>query len=105
VNKEAEMTFLFLLVIGVTSVSSYLGAVKWLGLSTGSLSTALGNMLDCIGTMLIFVVLNLALGAAVILGVRLVGGRFVSLYLLDDQAWLALSALQGLTWSLWRQRG
>ena len=99
------MTLLIVGIIGVTSVSSYLVASKWLGLSTRNLSTALGNMLDCIGTILIFVVFNLAAGAAVILSVRLVTGKFVSLYFLDDQAWLVLSALQGLTWALWRQKG
>ncbi len=62
-------------------------------------------MLDCIGTILIFTVLNLAIGAAAILGARFLIGRFVSLYFLNDDTWVVLSALQGLTWALWRQAG
>jgi hypothetical protein len=50
-----------------------------------------------------FAIVNLALGAAMILGVRAVTGRFVSLYLLDDVVWIAVSLLQGIAWSLWRE--
>jgi hypothetical protein len=89
--------------MSLTSISFYLLGTRWLGLSTRQLRTATRVMLDCIGTMVIISALNLLVGAAVILGIRLVTGHFVSMYILEDETWWALSGLQGLTWSLWRQ--
>jgi hypothetical protein len=91
-------------VTGLTSVCAWFVASRWLRLPTGDLIAAVRRMLDCVGTMIIFTVGNLAVGAALILGLRVLGGRFVSLYVLGDDVWFVLSALQGLTWSLWRQK-
>jgi hypothetical protein len=96
-------TLLIVGVMSLTSISFYLVGSRRLGLSTGDLRGALRKMLDCVGTIAIFSVFNLLVGGAVILGVRFVSGHFVSLYLLEDEVWWALSGLQGLTWSLWRQ--
>ena len=52
--------------------------------------------------MAVFAVINLALAAALILGVRTFTPWFASLYLLDDVMWLIVSLLQGIAWSLWR---
>ena len=90
-------------VVGLTSVGSYLVAVRWMGLSTRRLGAAVRAALHCVGMMTIFCALNLGVGAALIVGTRLLTGRFVSLYLLEDGTWWALSALQGLTWSIWRR--
>jgi hypothetical protein len=90
-------------VVGVTSVGSYLIAVRWGGLSARRLGMAARAVCHCLGVMAIFCVVNLLLGATLIIAVRLITGRFVSLYLLEDVTWWALSALQGLTWSMWRQ--
>jgi hypothetical protein len=105
VNTGTEMTLWIVGVVGATSLTSYVVGSRSLGLPTTDLSAALKKMLDCIGTILIFTVLNLAVGAAAILGARFLIGRFVSLYVLNDDAWVVLSALQGLTWALWRHAG
>ena len=104
-NTPTEMTLLIVGVVGATSLTSYVVGSRSLGLSTTDLSAALKKMLDCIGTILIFTVLNLVIGAAAIFSVRFLVGRFVSLYFLNDDTWVVLSALQGLTWALWRQTG
>ena len=104
-NTPTEMTLLIVGVVGATSQTSYVVGSRSLGLPTTDLSAALKKMLDGIGTILIFTVLNLAIGAAAILGARFLIGRFVSLYFLNDETWVVLSALQGLTWALWRQAG
>jgi hypothetical protein len=105
VNTGTEMTLWIVGVVGATSLISYVVGSRSLGLPTTDLGAALRKMLDCIGTILIFTVLNLATGAAAILGARFLIGRFVSLYFLNDDTWVVLSALQGLTWALWRQAG
>jgi hypothetical protein len=90
-------------VVGLTSVGFYLLGARVLGLSARQLPGAVRVMLECVGTIVVFSVVNLVVGAALILGLRLLSGRFVSLYLLEDETWWILSALQGLTWSMWRQ--
>jgi hypothetical protein len=99
-----DVALLVVGVTGLTSVCACFVASRWLRFPTGDLIAALRSMLDCIGTMIIFTVVNLAVGAALIFGMRVLGGRFVSLYVLGDDVWFVLSALQGLTWSLWRQK-
>jgi len=93
------------IVVGVTSVAAYFIGVKWVGLSTSGLGAALGRLLECIGTGMVFTATNLAVAGGGILGIRIITGHFTSLYILDDVVWLVLSALQGFAWGLWRQRG
>lgn len=90
-------------ILALTSVSAYWVSVRWAGLSRRRLLAAVWGMFECIGTMLFFVVANLTVAGGVILGARVLLGRFMSLYLLDDVDWFVLSGLQGLTWWLWRQ--
>jgi hypothetical protein len=99
------MELLLVGVVGLTSLAAYGLAVKGLGLSTVGLRSAVGRMLECVGITLIFAIVNFGVAAAVIFGVRTLSSGFISLYWLDDVAWWALSVLQGLTWSLWREIG
>lgn len=92
-------------VVGLTSASAYLIAARWLRWSSAGLWTATRRLLECLGTALVFTVVNLSVAAAVILTSRVLAGHFMSLYLLDDVVWLVFSALQGLVWCLWRQTG
>ena len=97
------ITVLILGVVGLTSVGFYLLGGHVLGLSPRQLRGAVRVMLECVGTIVVFSIVNLVVGAALIVGIRLVSGHFVSMYLLEDETWWILSGLQGLTWSLWRQ--
>jgi hypothetical protein len=97
------MTQLGLLaVLGLTSAVAYLVGARALGLSRAGLRVSAVRTLESIGTALIFVAVNLGVGLAATLTVRLVTGRFVSVYGLDDEVWLLLSLLQGLAFHWWR---
>jgi hypothetical protein len=92
-------------ILGVTAFTS-LGAFLiggWLfGWPAGVLRTAVARMLECVGATLVFALLNFVVAIALIFGARVLGGRFVSSYYLDDVSWFALASLQGLTWCFWR---
>ncbi len=92
-----------LIAVAITSLGGYFVAVRWQRRSPASLRLALGRLLECVGAVAVFAAINLAVGAAVILGVRIFTGWFVSLYLLDDVVWIIVSLLQGIAWSLWRE--
>ena len=97
-------TSVFMLaMVGLTSIGGYLIGVKWLGFPGQALRPAVERMLECIGATLIFAVVNVALGTAIILALRSVTGTFVSVYVINDITWLGLSLLQGLTFRWWRE--
>jgi len=99
------MELLLMGVVGFTSLAAYGLAVKRLGLSSVGLRSAVGRMLECVGTALVFAVVNFGVAAGIILGVRALTAGFISLYWLGDVTWWVLSVLQGLTWWLWREIG
>lgn len=88
--------------IALTSLAAYILAVAILGLRPADLARALGRMADLIGAGVIFAFVNVVAGTALVLTLRALTGRFVSLYTLDDVAWLVVSLLQGAVWWLWR---
>jgi len=63
---------------------------------------ALRLTLELVGIATLFLLGNLALGLALILGIRSVTPIFVSVYVLNDTALVALSALQGAVFFFWR---
>lgn len=98
------MAHVFMLVIaGLTSVGMYVVGVKGLGLSGSGLRMALGRALECVGVILVFCMVNIALGMFVILTARLVTRGFISLYLASDTTVLMYSFLQGLAFQAWRE--
>ena len=86
-------------VLAVTSLAAYLVGSRRLGLPRARL----GRALDCIGLGLVFLAVNLLVGSALVLAVRLATGRFLSLYVLNDGTVLLLSLLQGLIAQWWRE--
>jgi len=97
-----EQIFLLALV-GLTSLGGYVVGVRRLGLSARQVRAAASKMLEGVGATLCFAIVNLAAAVSIILVVRGLTGRFVSLYLVDDVAWLVLSVLQGLAFQWWRE--
>lgn len=94
---------LILILVGLTSLCSYLFGLKRLMWSSRHVAAALNKMLECIGMTLIFFALNLLTAVSVVLAVREIAGVFVSVYTIGDPAWLALSFLQGLIFQWWRE--
>ena len=96
--------FFVLGLIGITSLGTLVLGVKALGYSGKGLRAAAGKMLECVGVTLVFFLVNLAAGMAVVLLGRHLTGRFISLYLASDVTLLVFSLLQGLTFVWWRER-
>jgi len=95
---------IFILVVtGLTSAGAYLFGLKGLRLPRGDFGEAVTKMLECIGTILVFAAVNLAVAATLILSLRGLTKTFVSLYLASDVAWLGLSVVQGLLFQWWRE--
>jgi hypothetical protein len=92
--------FLLLLVV-LTSVGAYAIGRRALGLSVPTLGRALRQTLEVIGLTVVFFVANLGIGLAIVLGLRALTTRFVSVYVLDDASLVALSALQAIVVSCW----
>ena len=97
-----EQPFVPALVV-LTSVGAYVFGIKRLGWSGMGIRSALSRMLECVGMILVFFLVNLAAGVMAILAVRLLTRGFVPLYLIGDETLLVLSLLQGLAFYLWRE--
>ena len=97
-----EQSFVLVLV-GLTSAAACVVGTRGLGLSWRALGAAAARMFESLGLIVVFFVANLLFGGVAILTARAVGSGFVSLYLLDDVAVLALSVVQGLVFQAWRE--
>jgi hypothetical protein len=91
------------LTVVLTSLVAYVFARNRRRLRTIELARALGRMADLLGTGVIFALVNVAAAVAIVLGLRAVTDRFVSLYSVADPVWLAVSMLQGCLWRLWHE--
>lgn len=98
------MTSLTLVGIAVlTSLGAYLVATRRLGLRPTTLPEALAEALECLGLAVVFLVSNLVVGMVLVLGLRAVSGRFISIYGLSDITVVVLSLLQALVLHSWRR--
>ena len=98
------MTGIFMLAVaGLTSAAAYLLGVRPLGLAPARLGAALGRMLEMVGAVLIFLVVDLLVALVLVVALRGVTGTFVSVYVIDDTVWLGLALLQGLAFQWWRE--
>jgi len=96
-------TSFILTVVTATSLGAYHLAIRRFGLAPSSLQTATLRMAEILGTALLFVTVNLAVGVATILALRAAAGWFLSVYLLNDLSLLVLSGLQALLFDSWRR--
>jgi hypothetical protein len=88
-------------VTGVTSGLMVTLACAVLGWPLSGLVRALGRMLEAVGVSAAFLVVNVAMAAALVFGSRAVTGDFVSIYVAGKLTWLGVSLLQGLTFHAW----
>jgi uncharacterized membrane protein len=92
------------LIVGLTSLGAYLAATRFFGLRRAELRGAVMETLECLGLVVIFFLANFAVGTALILGLRALTGRFISVYIVNDATLAILSLLQALVFHRWRNR-
>jgi len=92
------------LIVGLTSLGAYLAATRFAGLRRGDLRGAVMETLECLGLVVIFFLANFAVGTALILALRGLTGRFISVYVVNDATLAVLSLLQALVFHRWRAR-
>lgn len=90
-------------IVALTSLGAYVAARRCLGLRRDTLPAAIGETLECVGLAAIFLALNLAVGVALVFGVRILSGRFISVYGLSDITVVVLSLLQAFFLQSWRR--
>jgi hypothetical protein len=94
---------LLLVVAGVTSLGAGL-VLRRSGAETRKLAATLREVFELAGIATLFLVANVVLGLAIVLGVRGLSSHFVSVYLLEDSTLVLLSLLQGAVFFCWRRR-
>jgi hypothetical protein len=92
------------LIVGLTSLGAYLAATRCAGLRRADLRGAVMESLECLGLVVIFFLANFAVGTVLILGLRALTGRFISVYIVNDATLAVLSLLQALVFHRWRAR-
>ena len=92
------------IVAGLTSLGAYLVGMRLAGLRRTDLRGTVMEVLECLGLIVIFLAANLAVGVALILGLRVLTGRFISVYIVNDATLAILSLLQALVFHGWRER-
>jgi hypothetical protein len=92
-----------LIVAGLTSAGASVLGITSLGFSKSGLWLALSKACECVGLIVVFSALNLAIAMFAILAIRSLSGRFVSLYMASDTTFLMLSLLQALIFQAWRE--
>jgi len=92
-----------LIVAGLTSAGAYVLGITTLGFSKSGLWLALSKACECVGLVLVFSALNLAMAMFAILAIRSLSARFVSLYMASDTTFLMLALLQALIFQAWRE--
>jgi hypothetical protein len=97
-------TFTLAIVVALTSLSAYLVGTLFARLRWTDLRGAVMEALEYLGLIVIFLLANLTVGLTLILGLRALTGRFVSVYLLNDEVLAILSLIQALVFHRWRER-
>ena len=98
------MEFLaFIAIVAMTSAGAFAVGTRILALGRPALRPAISEALECIGLVVVFLVVNLAAGMALIFGLRALTGRFISIYWLNDLSLTVLSCFQALVFHCWRR--
>jgi hypothetical protein len=92
-----------LLLVGTTSAAALLIGTRGLHLPRARLAAGFQRALELLGVSVLFFVVNLVVGLAVILAVRALTKQFLSAYLLNDMGLMVLSVVQGIVFECWRR--
>ena len=95
-----ENIFAFLLIVSSSAGAYAIGRTTWPA-SGRSIREAIEILLECVGASAVFLVFNIVFGAAIILLIRTLTTRFLSLYQLGDIVVPVLSIVQGFVFQLW----
>jgi hypothetical protein len=82
-----------------TAVALWLGRRR--GLRLSSLSAAVGRVLECVGLAVLLLAANVMSGMAIVLALRALTGRSLSLYANTDITLVVLSFLQAILLHAW----
>ena len=93
--------YLLLLCALTTAAALWLGRRR--GLGSQAFSVAVFRVLECVGLSVLLLAANVMLGMALVLALRAVTGRFLSLYTNTDITLLVLSFLQAILLQAWFQ--
>jgi hypothetical protein len=91
-------------IVALTSWGAYLIATRRIGLLRSELRGAAAEALAYLGLAVVFLLVNFAVGTALILGLRALTHRFISVYVVNDATLAILSLLQALILHCWRER-
>ena len=91
-------------IVVLTSAGAFAIALRGIGLRGAALPGAIRQALECLGLAVLLLLGNLALGLVLVLGLRAVTGRFVSVYILNDATLPIISLVQALLLHCWRAR-
>jgi len=91
-------------IVCLTSLGAYLAGTRLAGLGRTHLREAATETLDYLGLAVAFLLGNLAVGIALIVGLRTLTGRFISVYVVSDASLALLSLLQAFVFQRWRGR-
>jgi hypothetical protein len=91
-----------LILVALTSTGAFWFGVKGLSLPAHRLRAAFRGVLETFGLMVVFLMLNVIVGAAIILSVRSFTSGFLSVYFVSDDRLFMLAPIQGLAFQYWR---
>jgi len=93
-----------IIILGLTSAGAYLAGTRLGGLHRRELSRATMDVLGALGLAVVFLLGNLAVGTAAVLGLRAITGQFISVYVVSDATLPILSLVQAMIFHRWRER-
>jgi hypothetical protein len=93
-----------IVILGLTSAGAYLAGTRLGGLRGPELPRAIMDVLGTLGLAVAFLVGNLAVGTAAVLGFRALTGHFISVYVVSDATLPILSVVQAMVFHRWRER-
>jgi len=91
------------MIVVLTSATAYLVGTRALGLRPVAVRLVAAKVVESLGSGAAFLLVNLALGLALLLALRVLTPWFLGLYLLEDAIILPISLVQGLGFWWWRE--
>ncbi len=91
-----------LILVALTSAGAVWVGVRSLSLPVHRLGGAVRGVLETLGVMVIFLVLNVIVGVAIALILRSFTSGFLSVYFVGDDRLFMLAPIQGLAFQYWR---
>jgi hypothetical protein len=89
----------------LTSCAAVLFGRRVLGRPAARVRQAVVAALETVGIAIVFLAMNAAVAAALVLAMRAVRDRGMPLYAAIEPVWLGISLLQALVFQFWRRGG